>query len=79
METYAQDFFEGYLKPNGITEFTHKDIQRETDTNCTYSVVQDLRALLDARGYCVKEEWQKRINKRNQKRRFKQYYIEKKD
>lgn len=77
--TYAVEFYEDYLKPNGIFYFSHKDIQRETDTNCTYSVVQDLRALLDTMGYCVKEEWQERINKRNQKRRFKQYYIEKKE
>lgn len=77
--SYAQEFFEGYLKPKGITQFTHKDIQRETDTNCTYSVVQDLRALFDAMGMCLKEEWQGRINRKNQTRRFKRYFIEKKD
>ena len=76
--SYASEFYEDFIKPNGLITFTHKDIQRETDTNCTYSVVQDLRALLDASGYCVKEIWQENINKRNQKKRFKQYFIEKK-
>ncbi len=73
---YAQEFFEGYIKPKGIKSFTHKDILRETDANCSYRVLQDLISYLEKMGYKLTEIFEERINKKNQKKKYKRYFIE---
>ena len=72
--SYATDFYNGYIKPYNITEFTHRDILIYTSTNCSYSVLQDLKALLLDLNKIVTESEQC-INKK----RFKVYKIEDKD
>lgn len=69
--SYATDFLEGYLKPFNITEFTHRDILLYTTTNCSYSVLQDLKMLLYKANKILTES-EKCINKK----RYKVYKIE---
>lgn len=48
-QTYA-DIFIGWLRRNlarGVKTFTHRDIVLVTDTNCSYSVLQDIRLKFD--------------------------------
>lgn len=72
--SYAQDFYE-YLKNHKLNVFTHRDILLHTNTNCSYSVLVDLRVLLFKIGLELKEEEVETINSKGQKRRFKQYEI----
>lgn len=69
--SYATDFIEGYLKPFNIKEFTHRDILMHTTTNCSYSVLQDIKMILkQVNKYLTESE--KCINKK----RYKVYKIE---
>lgn len=48
-QTYA-DIFIGWLKnrlKRGIKTFTHRDILLVTDTNCSYSIMQNLKLKFD--------------------------------
>lgn len=48
-QTYA-DIFIGWLKnrlKRGIKTFTHRDILLVTNTNCSYSVLQNIRLKFD--------------------------------
>ena len=74
--TYAEEFFNNYLKPKGIKTFTHRDMLIHTDTNCTYSVLRCLKAYLGTIELSVREEKEERINSKNQKKYYKRYYIE---
>ena len=76
--TYAQDFYEDYIKAKGLLSFTHKDIQLYTDTNCSYSVMESLRSLLFNLGFILTEREEEKFNKKGQKRKFKRYFIEEK-
>ena len=69
--SYATDFLNGYIKPFNITEFTHRDILLHTTTNCSYSVLQDIKMLLFKMNKILTES-EKCINKK----RFKVYRIE---
>lgn len=73
--TYAQEFFD-YLKAQNLREFTHRDILLVTGTNCSYSVLVDLKEMLYKLGLILKETKEERTNQRNQKRIFKKYTIE---
>ena len=69
--SYATDFIEGYIKPFNITEFTHRDILIHTTTNCSYSVLQDVKMLLKKVDKYLTET-ERCINKK----RYKVYKIE---
>ena len=73
--TYAQEFFD-YLKNKNLREFTHRDILLVTGTNCSYSVLVDLKEMLFKLGLILRETKEERTNQRNQKRIFKKYTIE---
>lgn len=73
--TYAQEFFD-YIKTQNLKEFTHRDILLVTNTNCSYSVLADLKKMLFKLGLILKETKEERTNNRNQKRIFKKYTIE---
>lgn len=75
MITYAQEFYD-YLKEKKLREFTHRDILLVTGTNCSYSVLVDLKEMLYKLGLILKETKEERTNQRNQKRIFKKYTIE---
>lgn len=68
--TYAQQAFEFLQEKKFIT---HKHIQRITGCNCCYSVLRNLRKILDFQGIELHEE-QKR-NPRT-KRPYTRYFIE---
>lgn len=72
--SYANEFLEGYLKPFNIKEFTHRDILLHTTTNCSYTVLQDLKMLLKKANKILTEK-EKCINKK----RYKVYKIEDKE
>lgn len=65
--TLAYDF----LKQHGF--ITHKDIQKLTDCNCCYSVMRNLKKLLDFKGIELKEEVRKNPKT---KKYYNFYYIE---
>ena len=71
---YASDFLEGYLIPFNVKEFTHRDILLHTGTNCSYTVLQDLKMLLYKANKILTES-EKCINKK----RYKVYKIEDKE
>lgn len=73
--TYAQEFFD-YLKNKNLREFTHRDILLVTGTNCSYSVLVDLKEMFLKLGLILRETKEERTNRRNQKRIFKKYTIE---
>lgn len=73
---YAQEFFNNYIQPKGLCSFTHRDLLIHTDTNCSYTVLQELKPLLKLKGLTIREEKEERINSKNQKKRYKRYYIE---
>lgn len=69
--SYATDFIEGYIKPFNIKEFTHRDILIHTTTNCSYSVLQDIKMILkQVDKYLTESE------KCRNKKRYKVYKIE---
>ena len=68
--TYAQQCFE-FLQENGY--ITHKRIQKITDCNCCYSVMRNLKKILDFKGIELHEEQKK--NPRT-KRNYTKYFIE---
>lgn len=72
--SYAQDFYE-YLKNHKLNVFTHRDILLNTTTNCSYSVLADLRMLLYKEGLTLKVEDIETVNSRGKGRRFKRYEI----
>lgn len=72
--SYATDFYEGYIKPFNITEFTHRDILIHTTTNCSYTVLQDLKDILFKENKTLTES-ERCVNKK----RFKVYKIEDKE
>lgn len=76
MSTYAEEFFNNYIQPKGIKNFTHRDLLMHTDTNCTYSVLRSLKNLLKLKGFTIREVEEERINSKNQLKRYKRYYIE---
>lgn len=73
---YAKEFYEDYLKPKGIFSFTHKDILKYTDANCSYSVIRELKSFLVGIGLKLQETEEKRTNKKNQTKKYKRYWIE---
>lgn len=68
--TYAQQAFD-FLQEKGY--ITHKNIQKITGCNCCYSVLRNLRKILDFQGIELHTE-QKR-NPRT-KRPYTRYFIE---
>lgn len=74
--TYAKEFYEDYIKPKGVFTFTHKDILKYTDANCSYSVIRELKILLAGIGLTLHETTEKRTNKKNQTKTYKRYWIE---
>lgn len=73
---YAEEFYEDYIKPRGVFTFTHKDILKYTDANCSYSVIRELKKLLAGIGLSLSEVTEKRINNKNQTKKYKRYFIE---
>lgn len=73
---YSEEFIT-YLKRNDCKSFTHRDILKHTDTNCSYSVVKYLKKELEKLGLKLVETIEYRTNKKNARRRFKRYWIEK--
>ena len=69
--SYATDFINGYLKPFNIKEFTHRDILKNTNTNCSYGVLRELKKHLFAIDKILIE-----TEKTNNNKRFKVYTIE---
>lgn len=65
--SYA-DVLKLYLETNG--SFTHKDISRITNGNCSYSILRDLRAKLKTKNSELIEVWE--INPKT-KTRYKRY------
>ena len=65
--SYA-DILELYLMKKG--SFTHKDIARVTNGNCSYSILRDLRAKLRTRNAELIEVWE--VNPKT-KKRYKRY------
>ncbi len=76
MSSYAEEFFNKYIETNKITNFTHRDLLKFTDTNCSYSVLRYLKAFLFSKGLQIREEKEERINSKNEIKRYKRYYIE---
>lgn len=72
--SYATEFYE-YIKQNNIKKFTHRDILIQTDTNCSYSVLSDLKRILFKNNMTLKETSIERVNKKGKKRIFIEYEI----
>ena len=67
--TYAELAFQ-YLKKHG--KCTHKEILLETNGNCSYSIIRDMKMLAEVRGIEITETWQK--NEKT-KKRYKLYEV----
>ena len=65
--SYATDFID-HLTALGLKQFTHRDILIHTNTNCSYSVLSDLKMKLYQLGKELREE--------KAKTGVKTYYIE---
>lgn len=72
---YAEDFLR-HIAQNKIKCFTHRDILKHTDANCSYSVIRTLKAKLEHKGQCLNELWEYRVNSRGQKKKFKKFWVE---
>ena len=72
---YAQVFME-FLKREGIKTFTHKDIQKATTANCTYSVVRSLKRLIEKQGRALVWILDKNTNQNGETKSFRRYFIE---
>lgn len=64
--SYATEFIENYIKPFNIKEFTHRDILLHTTTNCSYSVLQDIKMIFKKDNLYLTET-ERCINKKRQK------------
>ena len=74
--SYATEFLKE-LKTRELNSFTHRDILTLTNTNCSYSVLRDIKEELAKDGYQLVEFWEQHTNVKNETKKFRKYFIEK--
>lgn len=69
--SYAFDALK-WIEYKEMKSFTHKDIARATNANCSHSVLRDIKKILSREDKKLTEIWETNENHK----RYKRYFIE---